>query len=145
MCAGLLVWVLASACGGPSAGPEEQLRTWVEQVQLAAEAKDRRELVGMLSPAYADSRGNDIDDIENMLRAYFFRQNTIKLLMSVDEIRLYGESAAEIDLTVGMAGSNNGAFGFKADAYRFQLELEQKGGDWLLLAARWAALGQDPR
>lgn len=139
----LVCWVLASACGGPSAGPEEQLRLWVEQGQVAAEAKDRQQLVAMMSPAYEDPRGHDIDDIENMLRAYFFRQSTIKLLISVNEIRLYGESAAEIELTVGMAGANESAFGFSADAYRFQLELEQKGGEWQLLSARWAALGEE--
>lgn len=116
---------------------------WVKQGQIAAEAKDRRELVAMISPAYEDSRGHDIDDIENMLRAYFFRQSTIKLLISINEIRLYGESAAEIELKVGMAGANESAFGFSADAYRFQLELEQKGGEWQLLSARWAALGEE--
>lgn len=144
-CAGLACWLLASACGGPSTGPEEQLRQWVEQGQLAAEAKERRELVGMISPAYSDSRGNAIGDIENMLRAYFFRQHTVKLLTSVEDIRLYGDSAAEIDLTVGMAGMNDGAFGFSADAYRFQLELQQNGDEWQLISARWGALGEDLR
>jgi hypothetical protein len=143
MCVGLVCCVLAGACGGPGADPEAELRLWVERAQAAAEARERRDLVDMISSAYADSRGNKIDDIENMLRAYFFRQHAVKLVTSIEEIRLYGDSAAEIDLVVGMAGKNDGAFGFSADAYRFQFELEKKGGEWLLLAARWAEFGEE--
>jgi len=143
VCVGLGCCVLAGACGGPVAEPEAELRLWVEQAQAAAEARERQDLVGMISPAYADSRGNKIGDVENVLRAYFFRQHTIKLVTSVEEIRLYGGSAAEIDLVVGMAGKNDGVFGFSADAYRFQLELEKKGDEWLLISARWAELGEE--
>jgi len=139
----LVCCVLAGACGGSMAEPEAELRLWVERAHAAAEARDRRDLVGMISPAYADPRGNKIGDIENMLRAYFFRQHTIKLVTSIEEIRLYGDSAAEIDLVAGMAGTNGGVFGFSADAYRFQLELERKSEDWLLLSARWAEFGEE--
>jgi len=134
---------LLGACGGPETEPEEQLRQWVSAGQEAAEAKERRALVGMISPAYADVRGNDRDGIENILRVYFFRQNNIKLLTSIDEIRVFGDTAAEIDLTVGMAGTNDRALGFSADAYRFQLELERDSDDWVLIAARWGELGEE--
>lgn len=143
MCVGLVCFVLAGACGAPAAEPEAELRLWVERAEAAAEARERRDLVDMVSPAYADSRGNKIDDIENMLRAYFFRQHAVKLVTSIEEIRLYAGSAAEIDLVAGMAGTNDGVFGFSADAYRFRLELEQKGDEWLLISARWAELGEE--
>jgi hypothetical protein len=134
---------LLIGCGGPEAGPEQQLRQWVGLGQEAAEAKERRELVDLISPAYADARGNERDDIGKMLRVYFFRQNKIKLLTSIEDIRIYGDSAAEIDLTVGMAGTNEGVFGFSADAYQFELELEREGSDWLLISARWGELGEE--
>lgn len=135
---------LLGGCRGPEPGSEEQLRLWVKQGTQAVEARDRHELAGMISEAYADARGNGRDDIEILLRAYFFRQHSIKLLTSIDEVRLYGDSAAEIDLTVGMAGTNDGIFGFSADAYRFALELERNGGEWQLIAARWGELGDEP-
>jgi hypothetical protein len=141
--AGLACMLGLSACGGPEAGPEEQLRQWVSLAVEAAQTKSRRELIDMISPAYSDSRGSERDDIENMLRAYFFRQNSITLLANIDEIRVYGESAAEIELTVGMAGKNDGVFGFSADAYRFELELESDDGDWQLISARWGELGEE--
>jgi hypothetical protein len=131
------------ACGGPEAGSEEQLRQWVNRGEEVAEAKQRRELIDMISPAYTDTRGNDRGDIENILRVYFFRQNSITLLTKIEEIRVYGDSAAEVELTVGMAGQNDAVLGFSADAYRFQLELERDGDNWLLISARWGELGEE--
>ena len=119
----IVCFAILSACGGPVAAPEEQLRQWVSRVEEAAESKERRELISMISPDYTDSRDNERPDIENMLRAYFFRQNSISLLTKIEDVRLIADSAAEIELTVGMAGQNDGVFGFSADAYRFEMEL----------------------
>lgn len=146
--AGLLAVVAATlfaACSGPSPGPEAELREWVQRGVAAVEAQQRRELVAMISPAYTDARGNDRDQIENRLRAYFFRMNSIELLTAIEEISIMGETAAEISMTVGMAGGHDGVFGFSADAYRFLLELEKHDNDWLLIAARWGELGDDLR
>jgi hypothetical protein len=115
----------------------------VNRGEEAAQTKQRRELIGMISPAYADTRGSDRGDIENLLRAYFFRQSSITLLTRIEAIRLFGDSAAEIDLTVAMAGQNGSVLGFSADAYRFQFELEHDGDDWLLISARWGELGEE--
>jgi hypothetical protein len=137
--------IILSACGGPVTGTEEQLRQWVSDGEEAAEAKERRDLIGMISPAYADARGNERSDIENVLRAYFFRQNSIALLTKIEELRVFGDSAAEIELTIGMAGQNDGILGFSADAYRFELELTRETDDWLLISARWGELGEELR
>ena len=99
----------------------------------------------MISPAYADARGNDRDASTNILRAYFLRMNTIELLTAIEEINVIGDSAAEMLLTVGMAGTHDGVLGFSADAYRFSLELEKDGDDWLLISARWGELGEELR
>ena len=53
------------------------------------------------------------------------------------------DSAAELVLVVAMAGTNDGVFGFSADAYRFEMELEFNGDEWLLIAARWGEMGRD--
>ena len=115
----------------------------MSRVEEAAEAKERRELISMISPDYTDSRDNERPDIENMLRAYFFRQNSISLLTNIEDVRLIADSAAEIELTVGMAGQNDGVFGLSADAYRFEMELMKEGDDWLLISARWGELGDE--
>lgn len=111
--------------------------------QELAEAKDRRGLVDMISPAYADARGNSRDDIENLFRLYFLRQNNIQLITSIDDVRVIGDSAAELELTVGMAATNEGVLGFSADAYKFEMELVRDSDDWLLISGRWGEVGGD--
>jgi hypothetical protein len=99
----------------------------------------------MLAENYADTRGNDRNAIDQTLRFWFLRQDSIVLISNIEDIRISGETAALVTLTAGMAGSNDAAFGFTADAYRFELELESDGDEWLLVAARWGELGQKVR
>ncbi len=143
----VLLLLLASipGCGGDASDPELQVRAWLDAMHVAAEEKARRDIVANISPAYVDTRGNSRDDIDNLLRWYFLQQNKIALLNSVDDIRVIGETAAEVTLTVAMAGTNNSALGISADAYRFELELEHDGNDWQLISARWGELGEQVR
>ena len=108
-----------------------------------AKEKNRRGLVQMISPDYTDARGNDRDAIEDMFRFYFLRAGDIALLTRIEELTVYGDSAADLLLTVGMAGRTDGVLGFNADAYRFEMELERDGDDWLLIGARWGELGEE--
>jgi hypothetical protein len=137
VCLGLL------ACGGPAEGPEAALRAWVQQGHELAEAKDRRGLIDMISPAYTDARGNSRDDIGNLFRIYFLRTQSVALLTNIEELNVYGDSAGEVVLSVGMAGTHDGTFGFSADAYRFEMEFELDGDEWLLMSARWGEIGEE--
>lgn len=139
---GMVVCLSLSACGEPPPEPEQALRDWVRKGAELAEQKDRRGLVAMISPAYADARGNDRDAIEDRLRLYFLRAQRIELLARIESLQVHGDSAAELTLTVGMAGTDASVLGFSADAYRFEMELERQGDDWLLIGARWAELGE---
>jgi len=141
---GVVVLTLA-ACGGPASAPEEQLRAWVAAGAEAAKNKDRSELVSMVSESYADARGHERRDIDNLLRVYFLRQQKIALLTSIEQITVYDETAAKIEMTVGMAGMNDSVLGVSADAYRFELELEMDADEWLLISARWGELGEEMR
>lgn len=142
--AGTLFLVLAAACSPPPA-PEEEVRAWVAAAEAAAEARDRDTLLDMIAPAYADARGNIRTGIGQKLRALFLTQQSVTLLVDINEIRIFRDTAAEVLLTVGMAGMNNSRFGFSADAYRFELELQRIDGEWLLTGARWGELGEKLR
>lgn len=139
---GLVVMLLA-ACGGDDSDPENALRDWVARGEQAAEAKDRSGLLEMISEDYADARGNDRARIGDTLRLYFFRQETVALLISIDDIVLYDDTAAKVSLTVGMAGTNDSVLGIRADAYRFELELQKPGDEWMLIGASWGELGSE--
>ena len=137
----LLLGAGLQACGEPPTAPEEAIRQWVADGQHLAEEKDRNGLVDMISPAYSDARGNERDDIENMFRVYFLRAYSIELLTKIDDIRVFGDTAAELDLTVGIAATHDGVMGFNADAYNFELELILDGDEWLLISGRWGEVG----
>jgi len=139
VCAGLF------ACGGTTSGPEEQIYAWVERGQEAAESKARGDLIDMISPVYADARGNSRDDIENLFRFYFLRAKEVALVVSVDDIEVIDDTAAGVMLTVGMGATTDSVLGFNADAYRFALELENDGDEWLLVSGRWNELGGELR
>ena len=143
LCTLTIAALALGACGGPASEPEEELRAWVADGMEAARNKERRELVGMISSSYADARGNERGDIENLLRVYFLRMSNIKLLSTIEEITVYADTAAEIIITIGMAGTHDGVMGFSADAYRFELELEKDSDEWQLIAARWGELGDE--
>lgn len=140
-----LLCILLAGCGGSAVGPEEALRAWVATAVAAAEDKDRRKLLSMISAHYADGRGNDRDAIDRTLRIYFLRQDQLVLVSKIDRIDVSAGTAADIEMTLGMAGTNNSALGLSADAYRFGLELVQEGGDWILIGARWGELGGELR
>ncbi len=139
-----ILTVLLVACGDERSAPEEEIRGWVEAVHVAAEAKDRGAIVERISDAYIDGRGNSRQDVDNMIRVMFLRQNTIALFPSIDSIEVIEGTIANVDVTVGMAGTNQSALGLSADAYRFELELERDDSDWKLISARWGELGTQP-
>lgn len=143
LCTITLGALVLTGCSEPASAPEEELRAWVADGMEAAKEKERRRLVGMISPSYADARGNERGDIENLLRVYFLRINNIQLLSTIEEITVYDDTAAKILMTIGMAGTHDGVLGFSADAYRFEFELEKESEDWQLLAARWGEVGDE--
>lgn len=134
---------LIAACSKPSPGPEAEVRSWVERGVAAAEAKERDTILDMISPAYADSRGYNRARVGDLLGVYFLRMSTIELMTSIDEVNVMGDTAAEVLVTVGMAGKHDGLLGFSADAYQFALELEKVSDDWNLISARWGQLGKE--
>lgn len=137
--------VMVFGCGGSVSDPQAELEAWVAEAEAAAEAKDRRALLDKIAANYADARGNDRDELGQMFRILMLRQQSIAILTKIDAIELLDESAANVALTVGMAGTNNRLLGLNADAYRFELELEKDGDDWLLIGARWGELGEELR
>lgn len=144
LAAGALAAAAICGCGDVPA-PEEALRSWVAEAERAAEDRDHGALLALVSEDYADARGNDRAAVGRVLRWWLLRHKRIGLLVDIDEIDVLGEDAAELALTVGMAATNDRALGFSADAYRFELDLEKRGGDWRLIGARWGELGAELR
>ena len=114
-------------------------------MEFAAEDKDRSAMLDKISEAYADARGNSRKDVGEKLLIYFLRQQSVAFVSTIDEIIISGDTAAEMTLTVAMAGTNDGTFGLSADAYNFELELENVDSEWFLIGAKWGELGKNIR
>jgi hypothetical protein len=110
-------------------------------MEVAAEEKDRGAMLRGISENYIDARGNNRKDIGDVLLLQFMRQQNITALSTIDEINVSGGTAANVTVTVALAGSSSGRFGLNADTYRFELELEKPDDDWYLIGARWGELG----
>lgn len=140
-----LVCAFLAGCGGSYDGPEEAVRAWVEAAEAYAEEKDRGGLLGMIDENYADSRGYDHTQLGNLMRFYFLRQKSVGFVTNINDIQLMGDTAALVNLTVVMGGTNADKIGVRADAYNFELELENFDDDWRLIGARWGEVGREMR
>lgn len=138
----VLLVVLLVACSARQDAPEDEIREWLERGERLVGEEDRRGLIEMISPAYADARGNDRDGLNDRFRLLFLRTDPMTLLTRVEAITVIDGSAAEVKLDVGMAGRDDlSALGYNASAYRFELELVHDGDDWQLISARWGEVG----
>ena len=130
---------LLGACSAPSP-PEEAVRAWLEAAETAVEERDRGRLIEMIAEHYVDAHGNDRDAVDQRLRLYFLRNRNILIASTIEELEIVGGTAAHVVLTAGLAGTDANAFGLRADAYRFDLELVEEDGEWLLIGADWSEL-----
>jgi len=140
----VLSFGLFAGCA-PKPDAEQALRDWIERGEAAVGREDRRELMSMVSPLYADGRGNGHDDLDRMLRLVFLRQDNVTVVTRIEEIDIYDGTAAEVVLTTAVAGWDESLLGFDADALKMHFELEHDGEDWRLMAARWGRLGETLR
>lgn len=133
---------MAAVLGGCSAPspPEEAVRAWLEAAETAVEERDRGRLINMLAEEYVDTRGNDRAAVDQQLRLWFLRNREILIASRLQDLQVVGGTAAHVVLTAGMAGADATGFGLRADAYRFELELVEQDGEWLLIGADWSAL-----
>ena len=127
------------------AGADAELRTEQEAVLELLELAARKQAAYQEFLGRDDIRWDFLTGEEPDIRRLadsvgsFLRQQKIVIVSKIDEIVINAGTAAEIDLTVGMAGTR-GSFGLDADAYRFNLELEYDGNRWLLIGALWGQL-----
>lgn len=136
----LLCWMLAAmvACG--SEDPAAELRSLIDQAELAAEERDTGFFRALLSARYADRRGNDRDRLIAMLRGYFLTHQSVEIVTRVESVVLSGADVAEVVLYAGMLGRRAGAplvAGLDGQLYRIELELVEQGGDWQVIGAHW--------
>lgn len=134
---GLLLLAALCLYGCSSAepeSPEAQIRAVIEQIEQAAEERNRRGISEHISERYQDEQGRSRDDVENILRAYLFRNANINLFITLHSMTPLSPQEYRVELSVAMAGKSvpaaTEASRLKADWQRFALLfVDESAGD----------------
>ncbi|MBK7542418.1 MAG: hypothetical protein IPP10_12565 [Candidatus Competibacteraceae bacterium] len=137
----LALVLLLVACSRPPS-PETEVRALIAAAVTAAEERNVRDLRALIAEDYADPRGLDRKAVENLIRLYVLRQQSIHLFTRVRHIEFPESERALASVVAAMAGKpvqDAGALvGLDADLYRFELELVRYGrNDWRVRSADW--------
>ena len=136
-----LICVLAAivtACGTEDTAAE--LERLIEETELAAEERDTGYFRSLISERYFDSQGNDRERMIDVIRGYFFTNQSIEVVMRVKSIALIGAGTAEVSLLAGILSQRAGATllnGLDGRLYDVELEFVLDGRDWQVIGARW--------
>jgi hypothetical protein len=134
--------MLAACSREPS--PEDRVREVIATAEAAAEARDLSDTMQLVSERYADVRGQDKAAIRDLMRGYFLINQSIHLLLSVDDIEFPANDMARMRVTVGMLGRQDAGvddWSLAADVYEFDIQLLNEDDDWRLISAEWVQAG----
>lgn len=139
----LLLVTALTACSSDPSDPETQIRAVLEQMEVAAEARSRRDISAHISADYLDNESRTKKSVEDTLRLYLLANQSINLFTRIHSIEVQPNNRARVELSVAMAArgvdltqeSNR----LKADLHRFSVLLEDESGDgeWKVIAADW--------
>lgn len=123
----------------------DKIRKVITGVQKAAEEKDARKILTLVSKTYRDSQGNDLDSIRGLLLAYFFRHQKVHVYIPDIDISVEDSSAKALFQAVLTGGERTGpvsdilpeALGM----YNFDVSFKKEGGEWKVTSARWNRVG----
>lgn len=139
----LLSVLLLQACSGDSNSPEAQIQRFIDSAVQAGEARSADGLGDLLHRDFIDQQGNNGKQVGRLLRAYFFRHQSVHLFTRIDDIEILADNQASVSLHVAMAGTVisdiNALASLQARVYRFELQMVREDDDWLLRHASWQA------
>lgn len=136
----LLVSVFLFSCSDDKISPEDEIRQYIENIRVAAEERNHRDVADLVDESYADQQDLKKKQLIKKLRAYFFTHKNIHLYTQIESIVFQSENKAFVTLHVAMTGNAikdiNALNSLRAQVYRFELLLT-KNNYWLLKQARW--------
>ena len=136
--------MLLAACGRePSA--EERIREVIAAAETAAEARDLSDVMALVSDRYSDLRGQDKAAIRDLMRGYFLINQSIHLLLRIEDLEFPANNIASARVTVGMLGRQDAGgndWSLAADVYEFEIRLLNEDDEWRLISAEWVRAGR---
>ena len=142
----LAALVLMLAACGREPSPEDRVREVIAAAETAAEARDLSEVMELVSDRYADLRGQDKAAIRDVMRGFILINQSIHLVVRVDDIEFPGNDLASARVTVGMLGRQKARaddWALAADVYEFDVRLLHEDDEWRLVSAEWVRAGRE--
>jgi outer membrane biogenesis lipoprotein LolB len=132
--------VLLAGCAD-DASPEQQVRSVIDAMELAAEERDVGALMEHISANFRDANGQDRSEASRYVRGFFLANQSVHLLTRIESLEFPAPDEARIKLQVGMAGRGGGTgdAGLSADLYNFDVALLRENGEWKVSYADWRA------
>ena len=134
----LLLASTIGACSAPDA--DSELRELMSEAERAAEARNTGFFRDLVATSYKDARGNDRNQIIDLVRGYFFTHSNVEIVSRIEEIELAGSDAAIIVVQTGLVGQQagrSGIGGLDGQLYRLELELIKTNREWQIIGASW--------
>jgi len=115
------------SCSDKALSPEDEIRLYIATAVEAAENRSAADVAELVHQNYRGQRNLDRNQLEKLLRLYFFRHKNIFLFTKNVEINMLSDSEATVSLNVAMAGSVISSVSMlsslRARIYKFELEL----------------------
>ena len=132
----------ALACGGDPLSPEEQVRTVIEAMELAAEEGDVSAFKAVVSESYEDERGYDKRSLAAYVTFHVMQNQNRHFFTRIRSIEIRDTGRAEVMLVAALTGSAISSpeelAGLHADVYKVDVDLDDEGeGDWRVVWAQW--------
>jgi hypothetical protein len=124
----ILLATLLAACGAKSSD-EEQVRTVIDAVETAAEARDASDVLEHVADNYADSSGFDKTQLQNFLRAYFLAHPKLELLVNVESLEFPVDGLAQAVVSIATVELTD------PDMQRLKVEFRRSGSGWQVVRA----------
>jgi len=127
--------------------PEQRISRMIDAAESAVESRSLGGFKAVISAQYRDEKQRTRRDLVRLAAGYFFRHESIHLLVQTSEIVLEGRDRARVLLYVAMAGQplNDASqlAGLRADLYRFDLDLAREEGEWRVSKGHWRRARSD--
>jgi hypothetical protein len=127
---------------------QDKVKKVVHKVRQAAEDKDIKQVLSLLSKTYKDPQGNTYNDMKDLLLYYFFKHAKISIFITDLEVRV-NRPVATAGFQAVLSGRNKAESAGNIlpealGAYAFNVSLTLESGEWRIVSAKWDRLGEAP-
>ena len=140
----LLILALFNGCADDR-GPEQRVRSFIDQVVASAQARAWRDFDAYLTTDFTGARGLTRQEALGVVMRYILGHRSIHIFHRVRDIEVYDAHHARAVILAALAGSPvsgpDDLAGLNADLYRFELDLTDAGNGFQVSHGAWQPVG----